>query len=168
MKNVLFDLYSAQSRSGQRSGGYEFVFSIFAKLSQYHNRDIVLSVFYDADIGLYDWIKQIIKVNNIIEYDVKDIHEIYDICENNNIDIFYSGMPYQYTFKFASDRVVKIGNFHGIREYELPDDEYMIKYVDYSSSRLKDILRELHRQWLFSPIIKQRRWCRQREIAFTE
>lgn len=166
MKNVLFDLFSAQSSSGLRSGGYEFIFSIFSRLSQYHNKDIVLSVFYNFDIGLYEWIEQTIKESGIKSYDVKNIHEIYDICEKNNIDIFYSGMPYKYTFEFASDRVVKIGSFHGLRAYELPDDEFLYKYS--AGSRFRKTIRKPLWQIRFIPMVKQRRWNRRREYEKTK
>lgn len=163
MKNVLFDLLMAQAKNGNTSGGFEFVYAVFKELAKYHKKEINLIVFYDFRIGLESWITELIRNEEIKSYDLKDLHEIKQICKEEKVDVFYSGMPYQYTFPFANEHVVCIGTFHGLRSFEAPEDEYVYKY--YNHTRGKIILRKIFRQWNQIPVIKGRRIEKQRKAS---
>lgn len=150
MKKILYDLFSAQSKKGQRAGGFEFVNVIFKNLAEKYSETVEIYVFYDFDIALDEWLEVLVNTKTAGRFDVKEVHEIVKITKKNKFDVFYSGLPYKYNFKFTFNNMKSIGTFHGLREYEIPADYYSYMYCD--ENNLK-ILSAIKRQIKYIPIV---------------
>lgn len=125
---LLFDLLNSQPAEGSKfHGGGEYIKTVFKKLAE-NSDDTEITVFYDFDRFLDDWIKEIISKYSIRQIDLKSEQDIQTI--NEPFDVFYSGLPYKYKREWIPEIKRFIGTIHGLRGLEKPDDEYDYMYED--------------------------------------
>lgn len=146
MKTILYDLFQAQPASSSKfHGGGEYIKAAFKNLIEKYWGQYEIIVFYDKDKFLDEWLHNMIKVRNIKEYYVKCEDDIKNIFQTENIDVFYSGLPYYYKKENIPDTVTVRGTIHGLRFLELPADKYAHLYATGSSS-IKERIRYLVRK----------------------
>lgn len=144
MRNVLFDLFFAQPLDGSKfHGGGEYIKRIFQALATNYLASARIIVFYNFDVFIDDWIKELICDKGITAVDVKNLTELRGVFDKFPIDVFYTGMPYHYRKEMFPSRVYKIGTFHGMRAVECPHDQYEYKYVSSAKGRAKEHIRNL-------------------------
>lgn len=143
MKRVLFDLMESQPTATSKfHGGGEYIKAVFKNLTEKYYDQFELIVFFNPDKFLDDWIYDIISRKKIKTYHVHNVREIKNVFQKEDIDIFYSGMPYFYLKEDFPDRVRIKGTVHGLRFVEMPSDKYAYLYSDGKASR-KEIIRHL-------------------------
>lgn len=147
MYRILFDLFQCQPvDSSKYHGGGEYIKVVFKRLIELYSNSIKLVVFYNPEKFLDDWIKDIITKEKIKTYAVEDCSGIRKIFQHEEIDIFYSGLPYYYKKADIPGSVLVIGTIHGLRFLELPADKYACKY--YSGARkIKEVIRFVARNF---------------------
>lgn len=144
MKKILFDLLSAQPDGTSKfHGGGEYIKVIFENMVKKYSDKIELIVFYDKNKFIDDWIIEIIDKNNIKVYDIKNIEGIKDIFITEEIDIFYSGLPYKLKHDYFPKNVIKVGTIHGLRSVEKPFDKYELLYQDNVINNLKNKIKSI-------------------------
>ncbi len=127
--DILFDLFQAQpSGNSKFHGGGEYIKTIFRELIIVNNGNHDISVFYDCEKFLDEWVLSLINDNKINVFDVKNMKDIEEVLKNNNYDVFYSGIPYKYYEIEMPEKTRKIGTFHGLRTAEKPSDKYAYMY----------------------------------------
>jgi hypothetical protein len=132
MKKIMYDLYGAQ-QPNRKSGGNEYMYTVLKKLIEYHGKDIEIIPCYDFDNGMEEWIEDMLSEHGIKARDVKSRKEMIDICADEGIDVFYSGLPYVY-YDVKKNGTKFVGTFHGLRNYERSND--MLTYIN-SGSRFQ-------------------------------
>lgn len=141
MKTVLFDLLYSQPEGGIKyHGGGEYIKRIFRELALNYLDRIELIVYYDHSAFLDDWVKEIIREKDIEVLDIKKPADITQVLKERDIDVFYTGMCYQYNKAMFTDEVYTIGTFHGMRGAECPHDEFEYKYMS-GKQQYKEMLR---------------------------
>lgn len=158
---LLFDLFSAQSPSGQKAGGFEFVNIIFKHMYENYSEEVELHAFFDFSIPMEPYLEDIVK-QIPGRYDVRDIREVESICRNHKFDVFYSGLPYRFNFDLRFNGMQTVGTLHGLREYEITDDYYKYKY---SNLKKRGLLRKIKRQIMYMPFVCEKREQRKKELA---
>lgn len=145
MNYIYFDLLCAQPFGGIKfHGGGEYTKAVFKQLSELIGSDsYLLTVFYNFDLYLDDWILEIVKEKGVVAVDVKSYHEI--ASHLNNLDsydnaTFYTGLVNQYNNIEITDKVRTIGTCHGLRQLEKDFDILQYFYVN----SLKDVIRVLY------------------------
>ena len=142
MKTLLFDLFFAQPLDGSKfHGGGEYIKRVFRELVKTRAQNIRIIVYYNFDVFLDDWIKDIITDYSIDAVDIRSLTEFGEIFDKYHVDIFFTGMPYHYRSEMFPPSVYKIGTLHGMRAVECPHDFYEYKYIDPLKFRLKEKLR---------------------------
>lgn len=164
MTKLLYDLLFAQPLGGAKfHGGGEYMKSVFKELTGEDNDEVQLCVCYDQDAFLDDWIKKILDEKNIPVYPVKNTRDVEAVLlEKGPFDVFYTGMPYQYSRGFAEkSSSVKKCTFHGLRAVECPHDRYEALYLDSTKERTREQIRAF---------LKDTRWGYERssKIAMEE
>lgn len=158
MKTLLFDLLNAQPIGNSKfHGGGEYIKRVFDKLVHDYSQTIKIITFYNYDKFLDEWIIQLIADYNIETLDVKSIYELPNIFKTNKINVFYTGLPYEYRKEMFPNEVYKIATFHGMRAVECPHDEFEYKYVDSFKIKIKERTRTLlkYSRWGYNKNIDQ-------------
>ena len=144
MKTLLFDLLHAQPIGNSKfHGGGEYIKRVFDKMVHDYSQTIKIIAFYNYDNFLDEWIIQLITDYNIETLDVKSLYELPSIFKTNKINVFYTGLPYEYRKEMFPDDVYKIATFHGMRAVECPHDEFEYKYADSFKTKIKECTRTL-------------------------
>jgi len=129
MKKVLFDLLSAQPiGTSKYHGGGEYIKRVFKCLVDEFSENLEITVFYDKDKFLDEWVLEYIEKNKIEIIDVKGIGAVQMALNMNKYNTFYSGMPYGYGKIDFPESMRTIGTFHGLRALEKYTDIYEYKY----------------------------------------
>lgn len=143
MKTILFDLLESQPTSTSKfHGGGEYIKIIFNKLVENFNEECIITVFFDSNRFLDDWIYDLLDKYNIKQYNIRDVKEIKNVFREEKIDIFYSGLPYFYNREDIPNGVRIKGTVHGLRVVEKPSDKYAYLYSNGKMS-FKEIIRYL-------------------------
>jgi glycosyltransferase involved in cell wall biosynthesis len=136
---ILFDLLSSQPVGNTKfHGGGEYIKTVFKTLVERFSNQKNIIVYYNFESFLDDWVKELISRNNIKAINVKNINEVEKVFIDENIDVFYSGLPYEYFIINIPPNVRKIGTFHGIRRAEKPSDIYVPKYTGTDKGKRSD------------------------------
>ncbi len=134
MKRILFDLLNAQPAGESKfHGGGEYIKTIFENLVRKYSDKCEIITFFDKDRFIDEWIKDLIKNKHIRCYDIKKIEDIKTIINKENIDIYYSGLPYDLKKEYFPKDICKIGTIHGLRSIEKDVDKYTYLYSDNES-----------------------------------
>lgn len=152
---VIFDLLFAQPiGSSKFHGGGEYIKTVFQALAEGYQGDYVLSVCYDKDRFIDEWILTLINEKALKAYDVKTAADIVAcVCERSKEATvrFFAGMVYPYdSFNFP-DNVTRIGTCHGLRMLEKLYDQYAPWYIR-SKADVKEMIKDT--------IFKKRYWNR--------
>jgi len=138
-KTVLFDLLSSQPVGSIKfHGGGEYIKTVFRAFVEKYNECKEIIVYYDFENFIDEWVKKLIFQSGIEAINVKNINEAEKIFNSKNIDVFYSGLPYEYYKINIPSNVRKIGTFHGIRSVEKPSDIYVPKYTGTNKGKRSD------------------------------
>ena len=156
-KRLLFDLLMAQPYGMVKfHGGGEYIKRILKEILDKYLDRIELTVFYDKDRFIDDWLRKALDAKSVQCLDIKDFHEVRRLLSEGTFDTFYSGLPYLYTRQEIPETVYAIGTFHGLRAVECPHDdarEYM--YVSGIKKHAKHKVRLLLTE--YSPAFRQNR-----------
>lgn len=127
---ILFDLLGAQPNNvgSKYHGGGEYIKTVFKRLVELYSEEHKIIVFYNKDKFIDEWILKLIAEKNITEYLINEYGELNIIFDKENIDVYYSGMPYERLDFPMPHQVRKIGTIHGLRSLEKPTDYYEYKY----------------------------------------
>lgn len=152
-KEVVYDLLSAQPVGDSKfHGGGEYIKTVFQALAKGYQGDYALTVCYDKDRFIDQWILELIDEKNIQMYDTKTAADVVSyVCDRDkNVSVrFFAGMIYPYgPFSFP-ENVTCIGTCHGLRMLEKLYDKYAPRYIS-SKSEVKD--------WIKYTIFKKRYW----------
>lgn len=151
MKRVLFDLWQSQpSGSVKFHGGGEYIKSVFKMFAENFLDKCVMTVFFDRNRFVDDWIWDVLNNYPIeIEY-VTEFDDLQKILNRKKFDVFFSGLPHtRYSMLKIPEGMVYVGTIHGLRSVELPSDTYAFMYVPSKynlKARLKNLLKEFARK----------------------
>lgn len=160
MKTLLFDLLNAQpSKTSKFHGGGEYIKSIFEHLVMNFTESINIMVFYDEERFLDDWIKELIAEKKIKTFLVHSVNDVKDICTENRVDVFFSGLPEHYKKEWFSSETKLIGTIHGLRKIEKSHDCFEYKYSS-GKNDIKSFLRNI--KWSLKTLKKA---AEEKEIA---
>lgn len=138
MKRLLFDLLTSQpSGTTKFHGGGEYIKTIFKKMVEDYHEKIEIITFFDNNIYIDKWVIDLIKKYDIKVYYTKKLNDIYEIFEKEKIDIFYSGLPYEFKNIVFPMNIKRIGTVHGLRAVEKPVDKTICMYRDSFVSMIK-------------------------------
>lgn len=141
MKTILFDLFNAQpSRTSKFHGGGEYIKTIFEYLVKEYASSEHFIVFYDDKRFLDEWTKNLIKEKRIKTYLIEKVDDVKNIVKNEQIDVFFSGLPEHYEREWFTKETKIIGTIHGLRKIEKAYDQYEYKYFD-GGEKLKSLLK---------------------------
>lgn len=159
MRTILFDLLLSQPIGTSKfHGGGEYIKTIFEYLVKNYSNQVKIIVYYNNNNFIDDWIKDLINKYEIKQYFISDISEIKEIFKDENVKIFYSGLPYNYHKSWFPKNVKIKGTIHGLRPIELSHDEFEYKYQN-GTERIKCKMRLI--KWM---ILKNRISYKQRIV----
>lgn len=147
-KRLLFDLLMAQPDGNVKfHGGGEYIKRILKEILDKYLDRIELTVFYDKDRFIDDWLQAELSAKSVCCLDVKDFREVRSLLSKGNFDTFYSGLPYLYTRREIPKSVYAIGTFHGLRAVECPHDDareymYALGLKAHTKHRVRKLLTE--------------------------
>ena len=137
---ILYDLLCAQPAVGSKyHGGGEYAKTVFEKLSTFSENDLI--VFFDKSKYMDEWILDLIEKESVRVYNIQEYVSISEIFEHENIEVFYSALPYFDTKSIVPEYVLTIGTFHGLRLIEKPTDLIERYYVTGIYRSLKSIVK---------------------------
>jgi glycosyltransferase involved in cell wall biosynthesis len=141
MKTLIFDLSAIQPTDGKYHGGAEYAIAVLKQL----NRSIVGSKFCLRGIALNNTeldsrVLRFIDASSI--FYVKDRRSIAQYAVTNEVDRFYSALPYEYD-SCAFEGVEVVITIHGLRQLEMPHDRYEWLYERSLTGKCKVLLRFL-------------------------
>lgn len=143
MKTVLFDLLNAQpSRTSKFHGGGEYIKSIFEHFVVSFSDKTRIIAFYDETRYLDNWIKELIQDKQVRVFLVHGVEEVKNICTENQIDIFFSGLPEYYKREWFTPETRIVGTIHGLRKIEKGHDKFEYKYCS-GKARTKALFRNV-------------------------
>ncbi|GHU76090.1 mannosyltransferase [Clostridia bacterium] len=129
MRSLLFDLLKAQPYHNTKfHGGGEYIKTVFQNLTVSISPDIAISVFYDSDKYLDQWVIDIIEENSLNTYDIKNNVGLMNLLRSVKFDVFFSGMPDNYTLKYCPRDLMVIGTKHGLSNIEKSNDRCIFYY----------------------------------------
>lgn len=147
MKKVLFDLMVAQPvGSSKFHGGGEYTKKVFGELVNNHLENITLTVFYDEQKYLDEWIKDLIQKYHINVYCTKTYADVAKIIDNNDFDVFFAGLMNGVDLIPRKKEMKVIGVYHGFRTLEMPIDSTSFLYEENLLGSIKAILFYLGRK----------------------
>lgn len=154
MKHIYFDLLCAQPFGMTKfHGGGEYTKAVFKQLSEFLGLDsFLLTVFYDFDLFIDDWILEVIKEKDIVAINVKSYSEIgrYLNKLSSYDDVtFYAGLVNQYSNIEMTDKVRTIGTCHGLRQLEKDFDLNRYFYINSFKDIAKTLYFHLNRQKIY-------------------
>ncbi|MCK9181281.1 MAG: glycosyltransferase [Fibrobacteraceae bacterium] len=155
MIRVLFDLFQAQPTMDSKfHGGGEYIKTVYRCFIENYLNQCSLIVFYDPSKFLDDWILKSFENKTILVKSISSINEIQNILDEESVDVFYSGLPYDYVTLNIPSSIIYCGTIHGLRGVELPCDRFTYKYFEG---------RSLFKYWIK---FKMKRVFKQRSLEF--
>ena len=135
-------------------GAGEYTKAVFKRIMEiYDAESTIISVCYNKELFLDDWLSDLIgKLGNNV-YNVKSYRNIVDIVNRKaqgGTVTFYAGLANQYANLSFAKNVYSIGTCHGLRQIEKQFDMTAFLY----SKSLKDFLRNI-RDFVFLVTIKK-------------
>jgi glycosyltransferase involved in cell wall biosynthesis len=128
-KTILFDLLNSQpSVKSKYHGGGEYIKTVFRQLLIEFHGSCEISVFYDKEKFMDEWVLDLISKYDVTTDDVRSYDQFKLWIQGKQFDIFYSGLPFTYKKEWFSDKIKIRGTVHGLRPIELPSDKYACKY----------------------------------------
>lgn len=150
MKTILFDLYKSQpAGSSKFHGGGEYIKSVYKELITSYKDKCKLIVFYDDQRFLDEWILDSFKNEGIKTHIVHGMSDIQKVLDEEDYDVFYAGIPYDYGNFHYKDGIVKRGTVHGLRRVEDPIDRYEFLYEKKLSKIVKSRIKPYTRDYIF-------------------
>ena len=149
---LLFDLKATQPNlSGKRHGGGRYGEIIFFRMLE---RNISFSCFYDSNLWINPLVLNACQKHNVLLYDIKN-QPINELVKNNHVNRVYSCLPDK---KIIDLNCEIYGTIHGLREFEVPVDDFFYKY------------RSTYKEWIKFTIRKffQSRYRKMRHQKFVE
>lgn len=142
-KEVVFDLLFAQPvKDTNFHGGGEYIKTVFQALAEGYQGDYPLTVCYDQERFIDDWIQRLIDEKKIKRHAVKTEADIVSyVCEQAaSVQVrFFAGMVYPYGQFVFPKNVTCIGACHGLRLLEKPYDKYASWYIS-SKGEVKELI----------------------------
>lgn len=122
-------------------GGSEYAKTIFIEAIK---RGYRFDVVFLQDLKIPNDIKVVLdrKHKDITELYINGKQELYALIAENDYDVFYSVLPYEY-FDYNGNTPI-IGVIHGLRNIELPWDKYHHKYMSHTYRQIFG--------WIFSKL----------------
>ena len=140
MNTILFDLLSAQPVGTIKfHGGGEYIKRVFSRLVMKYYNEIRIIAFFDKDKFMDQWVRDLILEYKVEIININQLKEILPLFTQYHIDVFYSGLPYEYVAGILPEKVYKIATFHGLRAIECPTDRFECKY----GFNLKKIIKKI-------------------------
>ena len=128
-KKILYNLLCSQpSGDSKYHGGGEYAKKVFKELALNYRDECEISVFYDENRFLDDWIYEILKENKIKHYNISNLKEIEPILASNNFDVYYTGLTSTENEIVFPLKIRKVATIHGMRSVELICDSKLIQY----------------------------------------
>jgi len=129
LKRILFDLWTSQpTGTSKYHGGGEYIKIVFKNLIMQHDNDCNISVYYNQNAFIDDWIKELIAGHDISMYNVDSVDDLAVLLKKESFDIIYSGLPYYFRKDIFPNGIIIKGTIHSIRNVEMPVDKYTYLY----------------------------------------
>lgn len=140
MKKIVFDLMVSQPVDGSKfHGGGEYTKTVFKYLCDHFLDEIELTVFYNPDLFIDEWIIEIINRKNINCLLVHSYREVSDSSSFQEADTFVACLMAGVDKVRIPNGMQVIGVYHGFRALEKPIDSTSYLY----ESDLKGIIKVL-------------------------
>ena len=144
MKKVLFDLMACQPANGSKfHGGGEYIKIVFKEIVEIYGAEVNISVFYNPKEFLDEWIYELIEINRIRTFHVKDYIEVSALIKSETFDTFFAGLMNGVDkIQFTKDIKV-IGVYHGFRSLEKPIDTTSYLYKNGLKNKFKEVGKQI-------------------------
>lgn len=143
---LLFDLTAVQPSQGKFHGGGEYARAVLYELLRIKKKTDEFSCVYDSSSWIDSKILEDCRAAGVLLHEVDSKKGIQDLIKNNEFNIFYSAMPYNYdSIDFGATRFAL--TIHGLRDIEMPTDKYEYLYTQSVSVRLKYLIKQLLPKW---------------------
>lgn len=140
MKKILFNLMCCQPINDSKfHGGGEYAKTVFQYLVTHYSDVCKVSVFYNFDAYIDDWLTELIYKYKIEKYDVRDIKFILKL-NLSEYDTYYCALTGNENGLILPDNLYKVATIHGLRNVEMPVDSMCIRYGNFSD-RIKALLK---------------------------
>ncbi len=145
MRKIIYDLLMAQPIGKSKyHGGGEYIKSVFYYFARNYSKISDISVCFDTEKYLDDYLKEIITEHRIKVYDTKSVSDVENLLKKERFDVFFTGMAYDYGNVSFPNGLKTIGTVHGLRSLECYTDEYE-KYYKQGKESIKACLRSIFR-----------------------
>jgi Glycosyltransferase len=125
---ILYDLIASQpEKTSKFHGGSEYCKTVFKSLIS-EGKDNQIEVVIDPSRDIDSKIIEICSDNKIKINRSSNIDELGKLINNNDYNIFYSALPYQYNRLRIKPNVRFIYTIHGLRSIEMIGDKYESKF----------------------------------------
>lgn len=162
MKSVLFDLTTSQpSREGKFHGGGEYGKTAFYELCMHYLDRVRLSVCYNPDRFLDDWLINLIQEKQIPTYLVHNQAEIMETIDAQKFDTVYNPLMHVHEQKSPNATYRYIVTAHGLRFLEKPIDSTAPLYESSLKDKLRDKIKIMTEERY-----RQKQWSKYREDVF--
>lgn len=122
---LLYDLLSTQPVGSIKfHGGGEYGKSLFSGVVKNLEDSVELSVCYNPNIFLDDWLLDLINNSGCKVIPITSTEDIASLIESGTYDVFYSPIPYYLHRDGAQSATRLIGTVHGLRSIEMPTDRF--------------------------------------------
>lgn len=139
MKNVIVDLMVSQPVAGsQFHGGGEYAKTVFKSLCENFSDKANISVYFDSDRFMDEWVYELIKKYGINYCNVKNYDEVNRLAEFLNADVFFAGLISAVKSLDISKQTRVVGVYHGFRSLEMPTEKTAPLYESDIKGKLKE------------------------------
>ena len=148
---LLYELYTSQPDGESKfHGGGEYGKKVFEECVEQSN-GVGISVCFDVDAFLDEWLLDLIARYSIPTYDVKSYSDIKRLIKSGKFKKIYSPMPYWIDQSYQVPEVILSGTVHGLRSIECPDDRYSLCEIN-----LRGKIKRIVDRLFLSAIVKRR------------
>lgn len=138
---VLFDLMPSQPiKETKFHGGGEYCKAIFYEMVNQMDDSVIIEVSVNESVLLDPIIRKICEDKKIKIHDCKAVHELSDILNEGEYDVFYSALPYSYGNITVPAKTKFIYTIHGLRSLEMPYEKVQMYY---GGNSLKNVLKRI-------------------------
>ncbi len=146
MKRVLFDLMVCQPvEESMYHGGGEYTKTVFKELCEKYLDYIELTVFYNPDLFIDQWIVDYIDLYHIGCFYVHSYEDSSITCELIRADAFVACLLSGVDKIAFPPKVKVVGVYHGFRSLEKPIDCYSYYYEKKVTNKIKEITKYVFR-----------------------
>lgn len=142
MKNVIFDLMVSQPIEGSKfHGGGEYAKTVFKELIDHYLDQMKLTVFFNPDLYLDDWILEILEKKNVDVLKVKNYKQVSQSDSFQNADTFVACLLAGIDKVDIPLNMKVIGVYHGFRALEKPIDNTSFFYENTIKGKIKILIK---------------------------